>query len=114
MQKKADLEKLAVYVKQSVEMLDVQEKPKVLLKIAPDLVKSEMADIAKVSFPKSTKILVTQVVMDRKYGIDGLIVSNTTISRPLNLKSDEREQVGGLSGQPVKETSTECVREMYR
>lgn len=92
---------LAKYVKSSVDLLDVQQKPKILLKIAPDLVQSEMSDIAK-------------VVLDKKHGIDGLIISNTTISRPESLKSENKEQTGGLSGQPVKQISTKCVREMYK
>lgn len=101
MQKKADLEKLLAYIKHSIEILELEKPPKVLLKIAPDLIQSEMADIAN-------------VVMNKKYGVDGLIVSNTTIARPETLKSEYKEQTGGMSGQPIKEISTNCVSEMYR
>ncbi|CAI4223162.1 unnamed protein product [Auanema sp. JU1783] len=101
MQNKADLQKLMLYVKKAVDIMQLEKPPKVLLKIAPDLIHSEMKDIA-------------QVALDTKYGIDGLIVSNTTTSRPGHLQSDNKEQTGGLSGKPVKEISTECVRQMYQ
>ena len=47
-----------------------QRKPKILLKIAPDLTSDEVADIA---------------VAVRNSGVDGVIVSNTTIQRPASL-----------------------------
>ena len=46
-------------------------RPKLLLKIAPDLTESEVADVA-------AAVLATG-------GIDGVIVSNTTIQRPPSL-----------------------------
>ncbi|VDM69213.1 unnamed protein product, partial [Strongylus vulgaris] len=101
MQRKSDLEKLLLHTKYVLDQMKLDSPPKVLLKIAPDLIESEKKDIAK-------------VVVDPKYGVDGLIVSNTTISRPGNLLSDKRTESGGLSGAPLREMSTECVREMYR
>lgn len=46
-------------------------------------------------------------------GVDGLMVSNTTVSRPETLQDLQRSEVGGLSGQPLKDLSTNTVREMY-
>ena len=46
-------------------------RPKLLLKIAPDLLESEVADVAMA-------VLATG-------GIDGVIVSNTTVQRPKSL-----------------------------
>lgn len=69
----------------------------VFVKIAPDLSKADKKDIATV--------LTT-------CGVDGLIVSNTTISRD-GLVSEHREERGGLSGAPVKDMSTRLIREMY-
>ncbi|CAI5438159.1 unnamed protein product [Caenorhabditis angaria] len=101
MQKKSDLEKLLSYVKSSLDLHRLNEKrPQLFLKIAPDLIENELKDIA-------------QVVTNKKYGIDGIIVSNTTISRPDSLQSENKAETGGLSGAPVKEISTECVRKMY-
>ena len=42
-------------------------------------------------------------------GIDGLIVSNTTIARP-PLKSRHRDEAGGLSGAPLFDLSTQMLR----
>ena len=63
----------------------------VLIKIAPDVDAPGLADIA-------------EVVLAR--GIDGVIVTNTTISRPaLNDAATARES-GGLSGRPLFRMST--------
>ncbi len=70
-----------------------------LLKIAPDLDDNALDDIAAV--------LGTA-------GIEGLIVSNTTIARPPSLKSPAAKEQGGLSGAPLFEPSTRILREMRR
>ncbi|ETV71768.1 dihydroorotate dehydrogenase (fumarate) [Aphanomyces astaci] len=70
-----------------------------LVKIAPDLTSDDMRDIAEVA-------LALQ--------IDGLIVSNTTISRPESLLSPHAAETGGLSGAPVKELSTTVLHSMYK
>jgi dihydroorotate dehydrogenase len=69
-----------------------------LLKIAPDLDGYALDDIADVV---------------RLSGIEGLIVSNTTIERP-SLKSRHVGESGGLSGKPLFEPSTEILRQMRR
>jgi dihydroorotate dehydrogenase len=70
-----------------------------LLKVAPDLTPEDRRDIAEVAI---------------KTGIDGLIVGNTTISRPPHLKSRHAVEAGGLSGQPLFELSTDVLRDFYR
>ena len=77
-------------------------KPKpILLKIAPDLNKDQLDDILEIV--KETKI-------------DGVIATNTTISRA-NLQTDKKQieniGAGGLSGQPLKNRSTEVIRYLY-
>lgn len=74
-------------------------RPPVLLKIAPDLSEGDKRDIA-------------DVVLD--LGVDGIIVSNTTVARPATLRSEHRGEAGGLSGRPLKEMSTAVVRDMWR
>jgi dihydroorotate dehydrogenase len=69
----------------------------ILLKIAPDLDDAALDDIADVV---------------RASGIEGLIVSNTTIARP-PLKSHHADQVGGLSGRPLLAPSTRVLGEMH-
>ncbi|MGB8364891.1 MAG: quinone-dependent dihydroorotate dehydrogenase [Rhizomicrobium sp.] len=68
-----------------------------LLKIAPDIDNSAADDIAHVALAS---------------GIEGLIVSNTTIARPSSLKSRHAHQSGGLSGAPLFAPSTALLRAM--
>lgn len=70
-----------------------------LVKIAPDLSENEKKAIASV-------VVKTKV--------DGLIVSNTTVSRPSHLKSANKQEGGGLSGRPLAALATETIRDMYR
>ena len=70
-----------------------------LLKIAPDVSLHELDDIVRVA---------------RNRGIDGMIVSNTTVSRPASLVSPEPKESGGLSGKPLFELSTRMLRETSR
>lgn len=75
--------------------LNTKEKP-ILLKIAPDLTNDQLLDI--IAIVKETEI-------------DGVIATNTTITRE-NLKSDlvSTEEKGGLSGKPLTNRSTEVIR----
>lgn len=66
----------------------------ILLKIAPDLTDDQLLDI--IDIVKTTKI-------------DGVISTNTTISRK-GLLSDNKTEVGGLSGKPLTQRSTEVIR----
>lgn len=70
-----------------------------LVKIAPDMTQAELEDVGEVALAS---------------GIDGLIVSNTTVSRPDSLRSAGKVQMGGLSGRPLMTLSTETLRHMYR
>ncbi|HEX4117386.1 MAG TPA: quinone-dependent dihydroorotate dehydrogenase [Rhizomicrobium sp.] len=67
-----------------------------LLKIAPDLDEHALDDI-------------TQVVTASR--IEGVIVSNTTVARPM-LKGAHAGETGGLSGRPLFQPSTEILRQM--
>ncbi len=80
---------------------DVAEEGKapLLLKVAPDLTDEDKADIVDVA-------LAT--------GIDGMIVSNTTIERPDSLQSNHKGEGGGLSGQPLFEASTKVLGEIAK
>jgi dihydroorotate dehydrogenase len=46
--------------------------------------------------------------------LNGLIVSNTTISRPDSLRSPLRGEIGGLSGAPLMPLSTDVLRRVAR
>lgn len=89
------------------------KRPKLVLKIAPDLEERQLIEIAEVI---------------RNSGVDGVIVSNTTTQRPKHLISREpleflihylgfssipsanKVETGGLSGKPVKEFSLKALR----
>ncbi len=45
--------------------------------------------------------------------MDGLIVSNTTVSRPSTLVNSHRVERGGLSGEPLRELATQTISDMY-
>jgi dihydroorotate dehydrogenase len=47
-------------------------------------------------------------------GVAGLIVGNTTVARPATLRSPARGEVGGLSGRPLFEPSTQLLRDAHR
>ncbi len=65
----------------------------ILLKIAPDLTNEQLLDIV-------------DIVSETK--IDGVIATNTTISRE-NLTSKNKVEVGGLSGKPLNNRTTEVI-----
>jgi dihydroorotate dehydrogenase len=69
------------------------------VKIAPDLEQQQRADIAAVALAS---------------GINGIIVSNTTVARPPGLRGRWARETGGLSGPPLFAPSTEVLRDMYR
>ncbi|KAE9406243.1 hypothetical protein BT96DRAFT_915472 [Gymnopus androsaceus JB14] len=91
LQNKASLEALLSGVIQARDSLPPSylgsQKPRLVLKIAPDLNQSQIEDIAQVI---------------KSSGIDGVIVSNTTTQRPSHLLSASRSETGGLSGPPIK------------
>jgi len=70
-----------------------KRKP-ILLKIAPDLTNEQLTDIIEIV--KTT-------------AIDGVIATNTTLSRE-GLQSKHKNETGGLSGRPLTQRSTEVIR----
>jgi dihydroorotate dehydrogenase len=78
---------------QDKNMAMPKAKP-ILLKIAPDLTNEQLLDI--IDIVKTT-------------GIAGVIATNTTISRD-GLVSQEKNEMGGLSGKPLTKRSTEVIR----
>ncbi|KAL0746860.1 hypothetical protein Bca101_028862 [Brassica carinata] len=73
--------------------------PPLLVKIAPDLSRGELEDIAAVALALK---------------LDGLIISNTTVSRPDPVSNNPvATETGGLSGKPLFNLSTSMLREMY-
>ncbi len=77
---------------------DKNKLPPLLAKVGPDLDEAQIQDIAEVAL--ATKI-------------DGLIVGNTTVTRP-PLASSHAAETGGLSGRPLLNLATKCLSDMYR
>ena len=97
LQEKEPLKQLLVEIKRHNSL---KAKPKaILLKIAPDLTNEQLDDII-------------EIVDEIK--LDGIIATNTTISRDnlMHTTSQKIESIGagGLSGIPVKNRSTEVIR----
>lgn len=70
----------------------------IFLKVAPDLHHQDIDDIVAVS-------------MQQK--IDAIIVSNTTISRPV-LISKHKDEAGGLSGAPLRDLALQCLKDFRK
>ena len=74
--------------------LNAPHRPPLIGKIAPDLTEDELAPILD-------KLIAA--------GIDGLIISNTTIARPDGLQDAQIGERGGLSGRPLFAASTRLL-----
>jgi dihydroorotate dehydrogenase len=77
---------------------EVPNRPPLLVKIAPDLSNEALA------------VLVETCVAE---GVQGLIVSNTTITRPADLRSPGAREAGGLSGVPLMRLSTAVLARAF-
>jgi dihydroorotate dehydrogenase len=71
----------------------------VLLKLAPDLALDDLDDAVEVALAR---------------GVDGLIVSNTTITRPPGLTDAAMAEAGGLSGAPLFRRATWMLAQTAR
>ncbi len=100
LQEKESLRKILTHL-QEVNALLQENKP-ILLKIAPDITNTQLAD-------------VIQLALEIK--LDGLVVSNTTLNRS-NLSDAGKIRAaeagtGGLSGKPAQQRSTEMVKMIH-
>jgi dihydroorotate dehydrogenase len=101
LQGRSELSKLVRFVKAARDRLEwgPAGPPPLLVKVAPDLNAADRADVAA-------------VVLDS--GVDGLVVGNTTISRPDAVAAHPLgAETGGLSGPPLLSLSTSVLSEMY-
>jgi dihydroorotate dehydrogenase len=100
MQQAAVLDDLLARVIDARERVAPQAGPTpVLLKIAPDLSLADLDDIVGIA---------------RSRRVDGMIVGNTTVSRPPGLRdAGKAKEAGGLSGLPLLPLSTRMLAETY-
>ena len=80
-------------------MAAVPARPPLLVKVAPDLSEAGLEAVVGVALA---------------HGLDGLIVSNTTIARPSGLRGRHAGETGGLSGPPLRLQATAMLRQARR
>jgi dihydroorotate dehydrogenase len=94
LQSRAALEELTGRVAEARAALRTGRDYPIFLKVAPDVAEEEAPEI---------------VAVTADAGFDGIIVSNTTITRPDSLRSADRGETGGLSGAPLMSLSTRML-----
>ena len=99
LQAKAPLIELVDAVKAARDRLGLADPPPILVKVAPDLSAEEREAVAEVAIER---------------GLDGLIVSNTTLARPADLASHHRGETGGLSGRPLRPLALASLADFHR
>ncbi|MFS8035822.1 quinone-dependent dihydroorotate dehydrogenase [Xanthobacter sp. AM11] len=101
LQASAEMEALLAHVLhvRNASIPDPLSRPPLLVKVAPDLDDSALASVAQVAIGS---------------GVDGIIMGNTTLARPAELKSPHRGEAGGLSGRPLMVPSTERLAALRR
>jgi dihydroorotate dehydrogenase len=92
-------DELLPFLRQLIIVRNARCKTPLLVKLAPDLNDSEIADIS-------------QCLLDAK--IDGLILTNTTLDRPKTLPEDFSSEIGGLSGQILQNKSLDVISKFYK
>ncbi len=71
----------------------------IAVKLSPDLKDKEISKIIEVII---------------KHEISGIILSNTTEIREDNLNDNKKNEIGGLSGQPLRDRSTKLIKKFYK
>ncbi|OXE37411.1 MAG: dihydroorotate dehydrogenase (quinone) [Phenylobacterium zucineum] len=97
LQTRTALEELLGRLAEKRERLPAEGRSPIFLKVAPDLDSDEIEAVVETS--------VT-------WGLAGLIVSNTTLSRP-DLRSVHAGESGGLSGAPLTELAQQKLKEFH-
>ena len=70
-----------------------------VIKLAPDIDEKNISGIVEIV---------------NKYKINGIIISNTTNKNREKLLDDKKNEVGGLSGKPIKDLSTSLIKKFYK
>ena len=99
LQKRENLLELLGAIKEQRQKTCGDKQPPLLVKFAPDLDEKQQEEIAE------------SVI---EAGVNGIILTNTTLERPDFLPEFFRNEAGGLSGKPLNSLSTQVIRNFYR
>lgn len=105
MQKRFQLRELLASTNSASKKL--QNKPRMFLKLAPDLPIAELHDAAEIAAEAEIDAIIATnslAVKDGAKAMDG---------RPLHLTGKYRSETGGLSGRPIFDQSTRTLGEIY-
>jgi dihydroorotate dehydrogenase len=92
-----EMEKLLIGLNKIKEAKKIEQT--ILIKLSPDINDNDISRI---------------VELIKRYNIQGIIVSNTTDSNRENLLDVKKDESGGLSGQPLKDISTNLIKKFYK
>ena len=70
-----------------------------IVKLSPDINQKDISGIIEII---------------NQYKIEGIIISNTTNQNRENLSDTQKNEKGGLSGQPIKDISTNLIKKFYK
>ncbi len=90
-----------------IKLLEGLNKIKKLKNINKPLVVKLSPDIDEKNISNIIEIV-------NKYKIDGIIISNTTDKNRQKLIDKKKDEIGGLSGQPIKNISTNLIKKFYK
>ena len=105
LQKDEDLRKIiesCKFVNESESKLQGKSLKPLLVKISPDVDDEQLVAIVNTA---------------RSNGCNGIIATNTTMSRPSEISASEQAlfaQTGGMSGLPIQQSSTEMISKIYK
>ncbi len=92
-----DMERLLTSLNKTIKEKKINQP--IAIKLSPDINDKEISKIVEIV---------------EKYKIQSIIVSNTTDSNRDKLSDLKKKEVGGLSGQPLKDISTRLIKKFYK
>lgn len=93
------------------QLLDEKNLKNLLSALEPTLKKSKTPYLLKLSPDLSDGDLEKAIRVSSEANAAGWIITNTTLSRPKNIQFP---QTGGLSGAPLREKSTDCLKKVLK
>ena len=91
-----ELEKLLTGISKIKKQENISQP--IAIKLSPDINRDEISKIIELII---------------KYGIQGIIISNTTDKNREKLSDIKKNEIGGLSGKPIKDISTNLIKKFY-